>query len=61
MSKNIYNKSKFGFLSEDNKSSELIECDRYYYRHEIRFCRKFPFLKKEFIEYKFVDEHWIEQ
>lgn len=61
MKKRIYKKSKFGFLYEDDTKPELTEGDRYYYRHEIRFILKFPFFKKEYTEYKFVDDYWIEQ
>jgi len=57
MKKKIYNKSKFGFFYD----TEHYEDEHYYYHHEIRFCRYFPFLKKVIIEYKFVNDKWIEQ
>jgi len=61
MNKKIYNKNKFVFLCEYNTKIENNYEPRYYYRHEFRFIRYFPFIKKEFIEYKFVAGYWIEQ
>ena len=57
MRKKIYNKSKFGFFNKNDH----YEDEHYYYNHEIRFCVKFPFFKKEIVEYKFVNDHWVEQ
>jgi len=61
MKKKMYNKSKFGFFYNTENDNDVINSDHYYYNHELKFCRNFPFIKKVIVEYKFVNNHWIEQ
>lgn len=50
-----YSSEKFTFLNKK------LENGDFYYRYEIKFIKRFPFIFNEIIAYKLIDEIWIEQ
>jgi hypothetical protein len=54
-----FKKSDFYFLDNNGFIIEPVE-SQLYYNYEIRFILKFPFILKQFIEYKLIGDYWIE-
>lgn len=55
-----HKKSKFYYLWDDGTKKPAKNGDSYF-RFEWRFKKKFPFLKKELVHYKLIDNIWKEQ
>ena len=55
-----HKKNKFHFLWDDGSKKEPREGENYF-RFEWIFYKKFPFLKKEMIHYKLINNFWVEQ